>query len=160
MTIQLWEDVEYRFLRRLLTHYNLYNPWVFNSIQDEEFAPVNGVLHNTTDNDLRETIDEVSDPAEDGCADQGDGTPGACPLSQTVDERSEKDGPAPEAIVAGKACGRLFAVTSSEKAGSALFYAIFYRYYIPYLAQNISFNSCIGKLKCRTCMQTGSVRRS
>jgi len=99
-------------------------PWAFNSVQDEEFAPVNGVLYNTTDDDLRETITEVSDPEEDGCEDQGDGTPGACPLSKTVDERSEKDGPAPEAIVAGKACGRLFAVTSSEKGGSAFLYDI------------------------------------
>lgn len=99
-------------------------PWAFNSVQDEEFSPVNGVLYNTTDDDLRETIDEVSDPEEDGCEDQGDGTPGACPLSKTVDERSEKDGPAPEAIVAGKACGRLFAVTSSEKGGSAFLYDI------------------------------------
>ena len=99
-------------------------PWAFNSVQDEEFASVNGVLYNTTDDDLRETITEVSDPEEDGCEDQGDGTPGACPLSKTVDERSEKDGPAPEAIVVGKACGRLFAVTSSEKGGSAFLYDI------------------------------------
>lgn len=110
-------------------------PWAFNSVQDEEFAPVLGILYNTTNDDLRQTITEVSDPEEDGCEDQGDGTPGACPLSKTVDERSEKDGPAPEAIVAGKACGRLFAITSSEKGGSAFLYDIT-DIAFPFLAKN------------------------
>jgi len=63
-------------------------PWAHNSVQDEEFAPVGGVLYNTTDDaGLKETIEEISDPEEDGCEDQGDGTPGACPLSGSVDER-------------------------------------------------------------------------
>ena len=33
-----------------------------------------------------ETLDEMNDPDEDGCADAGDGQPGACPLGGTVDE--------------------------------------------------------------------------
>jgi hypothetical protein len=99
-------------------------PWAHNSVQDEEFAPVNGVLYNISDDSLRETIAEVNDPAEDGCVDQGDGSPGACPLSETVDGRSEKDGPAPEAVAVGRACGRLMLVTASEKGGSAFVYDI------------------------------------
>jgi len=76
-----------------------------------------GVLYNTTeDEDLREAITEVNDPLVDGCEDQGDGSPGACPLSKTVDERSEKDGPAPEAV----AVGRAFDATNYSMTLSAL----------------------------------------
>merc|ERR1712054_332494 len=61
-------------------------------------------------------------PAVDGCADGGDGKPGACPMGQTVDERSPKDGAAPETIVAGVACGRLMAVTATEKQSTVFVY--------------------------------------
>ena len=33
----------------------------------------------------------MNDPEEDGCLDNGAGEPGACPLGQTIDERSQKD---------------------------------------------------------------------
>ena len=94
-------------------------PWAHNGIQDEEFSPVNGTLW-TLDTGIRETLEEMATE----CTDGGDGNPGACPLGQTVDERSEKDGPAPEAIVAGKACGSLLAVTATEKQSSLFVYDI------------------------------------
>mmetsp|Transcript_98405 Transcript_98405/g.228202 ORF Transcript_98405/g.228202 Transcript_98405/m.228202 type:complete len:697 (+) Transcript_98405:53-2143(+) len=98
--------------------------WAHNGIQDEEFAPVNGDLYNSASSKLQETIDEMNDPAEDGCEDGGDGQPGACPLGQTVDERSAKDGAAPEAVVVGVACGKLVAVTATEKQSGAFVYDI------------------------------------
>jgi len=99
-------------------------PWAHGGIQDEEFAPVGGTLYNMADDDLKETIEEVNDPEEDGCDDGGDGKPGACPLGKTVDERSPKDGYAPESIVVGKACGRLYAATVSEKNSVGFLYDI------------------------------------
>ena len=99
-------------------------PWAHNAIQDEEFAPVNGHLYMSAGASLRETLEEMNDPSKDGCSDGGDGQPGACPLGQMVDDRSEKDGPGVEAIVAGKACGSLLAVTATEKQGTAFVYDI------------------------------------
>mmetsp|Transcript_32237 Transcript_32237/g.58937 ORF Transcript_32237/g.58937 Transcript_32237/m.58937 type:complete len:199 (-) Transcript_32237:85-681(-) len=66
----------------------------------------------------------MNDPDEDGCADGGDGNPGACPLGETVDERSLKDGAGTEAVVAGVACGRLLAVTATEKQSTAFVYDV------------------------------------
>lgn len=66
----------------------------------------------------------MNDPEEDGCADQGDGEPGACPLGKTVDERSLKDGYAAEAIVYGDACGKNFLVTVSEKNSVGFLYDV------------------------------------
>eukprot|EP00971_Amphidinium_carterae_P204598 4060171-Amphidinium_carterae.1 len=54
--------------------------WAHNAIQDEEFAPKWGVLYNSSGSGLKETLDEMNDPDEDGCDDGGDGNPGACPL--------------------------------------------------------------------------------
>mmetsp|Transcript_54241 Transcript_54241/g.176223 ORF Transcript_54241/g.176223 Transcript_54241/m.176223 type:complete len:693 (+) Transcript_54241:51-2129(+) len=101
-----------------------YFPWAHNSIQDEEFAPVNGGLYNSSDDDLKEVLRDMNDPAKDGCADAGDGKPGACPLNMTIDSRSPKDGPAPESMAAGEACGRLLLVTATEKSGVAFVYDI------------------------------------
>jgi len=101
-------------------------PWAHNGIQDEEFAAVNSTFYNSldADDDLRETIEELNNPDEDGCADAGDGNPGACPLGKTVDERSQKDGYAAETVVVGEACGRLYAVTVSEKNSVGFLYDI------------------------------------
>jgi len=107
-------------------------PWSHNSIQDEEFAPNSGdgndlfaSLDPVSDSDLIDTINEMNDPEEDGCADgDGNGNPGACPLSQTVDERSLKDGAGPEAVVVGYACGRMLMVTATEKQGTAFVYDV------------------------------------
>ena len=101
-------------------------PWAHNAIQDEEFAAVNGTLYMSLKDGskLKETIDEMNDPDQDGCSDGGNGKPGACPLGKQVDERSLKDGAGPEAIVVGKACGRLLAVTATEKQGTAFVFDI------------------------------------
>lgn len=99
-------------------------PWAHNGIQDEEFALVNGVLYNSSSSSLQETIVDMGDPEEDGCDDRGDGRAGPCPLGSTVDERSPKDGAAPEAIAVGVACGRLVAVTATEKQSTAFVYDI------------------------------------
>eukprot|EP00913_Durusdinium_trenchii_P032580 g30500.t1 len=72
------------------------------------------------DSKIRETLEEMA--AE--CSDGGDGRPGACPLGQTVDDRSEKDGAGTEAIVAGQACGSLMAVTATEKSSTVFVYDI------------------------------------
>eukprot|EP00438_Fugacium_kawagutii_P001278 Skav218595 [mRNA] locus=scaffold3628:57188:64202:+ [translate_table: standard] len=113
--LSLTWDSEDAFETQQCSHF----PWAHNGIQDEEFSPVNGTLW-MADSDIRETLEEMA--AE--CADGGDGSPGACPLGQTVDERSPKDGPAPEAIVAGTACGALLAVTATEKQSSVFVYDV------------------------------------
>nr|ALG03306.1 alkaline phosphatase [Karenia mikimotoi] len=101
-------------------------PWAHNGVQDEEFAALSGTLYNSasTSAKTKEAIEELNDPDQDGCSDGGNGMPGACPLGRTVDERSLKDGAGPESIVAGIACGRLLAVTATEKQGTAFIYDI------------------------------------
>jgi hypothetical protein len=77
------------------------------------------------DDSLRKTVDEMNDPGEDGCQDSGDGGPGPCPLGQTVDERSLKDGYGAETVVVGQACGgHMYAVTVSEKNSVGFLYNI------------------------------------
>ena len=97
-------------------------PWAHNGIQDEEFAPVNGHLYMSAGSKLRETLDEMNDPSKDGCADGAMARQVRALLGQMVDDRSAKDGPGVEAIVAGKACGSLLAVTATEKQGTAFVY--------------------------------------
>jgi hypothetical protein len=101
-------------------------PWAHNAIQDEEFAPVGGALYNSLplDASLRETIEELNFPDVDGCMDQGDGSSGACPMGQTVDERALKDGYAAETVVVGTACGKTYAVTVSEKNSVGFLYDV------------------------------------
>eukprot|EP00614_Pseudopedinella_elastica_P011149 CAMPEP_0172598816 /NCGR_PEP_ID=MMETSP1068-20121228/18875_1 /TAXON_ID=35684 /ORGANISM="Pseudopedinella elastica, Strain CCMP716" /LENGTH=745 /DNA_ID=CAMNT_0013398835 /DNA_START=57 /DNA_END=2294 /DNA_ORIENTATION=- len=113
-------------------------PWAHNGVCDEEFSGVPSTVPAgasttetaewtalwTSDTGIQSTLTDMSDPTVDGCTDQGNGSPGACPLGKTKDERSAKDGPAAEAIVAGVACGRLFAVTATEKQGVAIVYDI------------------------------------
>lgn len=98
-------------------------PWAHNSEADEQFAPTDNLPNNTlwqvSDVDFREKLIEMNDPEEDGCFDQGDGTPGACPMQDSVDERSSKDGAGIERITVGVACGRLFAVMATEKSSVA-----------------------------------------
>lgn len=101
-----------------------YYPWAHNSCQDEEYAPVGGDLYASSNDAMKATIDEINDSDVDGCADAGDGMPGACPLEKTIDSRSPKDGPAPESMAAGEACGRLLMVSATEKSGIAFVYDI------------------------------------
>jgi len=94
--------------------------WAHNGVQDEEFSPVNGAMYNISSTKMKKTLDEMNDPNKDGCSNPL----GACPLGQTIDERSPKDGPATEAITAGIACGRLIMVTAGEKNGIIYVYDI------------------------------------
>mmetsp|Transcript_28245 Transcript_28245/g.66038 ORF Transcript_28245/g.66038 Transcript_28245/m.66038 type:complete len:711 (-) Transcript_28245:113-2245(-) len=94
-------------------------PWAHNACQDEEFARVGGVLYESALPDLKKEIEEKNDPERDGCADGGDGLPGACPLNETVDARSLKRGAEAEALAVGVACGRMLALTATEKGAIA-----------------------------------------
>jgi hypothetical protein len=76
-----------------------------------------------SDNEDREAIEERNDPLEDGCT-LSDGSSGACPMSQTVDEMAEKEGLAVEAVVAGVACDRLVMVACGESNAVCLLYDI------------------------------------
>lgn len=100
----------------------------YNGIQDEEFSPKTGsgnaLYASLSSGKLKETLDEMNDPSQDGCADGGNGAAGACPLGNTVDERSQKDGAGAEAVVVGTACGSLLAVTATEKQGVCLVWDI------------------------------------
>ena len=101
-------------------------PWAHNSEQGDEYAPAANFPNNTRwqlgDEDDRAEILEYNDPEQEGCLDQGDGTPGACPYSQTVDRASTGDGPAVERVVSGVACGRLISFVTTEKSSVALLY--------------------------------------
>jgi hypothetical protein len=59
-------------------------------------------------------LDDANDPTQDGCDDAGNGQPGACPMGETVDELAEKEGVAPEAVIAAVACGRVLIVSCGE----------------------------------------------
>ena len=104
-------------------------PWAHNSKQDDEHAPITGA-NNTLWKSLvdeeedRESLLEKNDPEEDGCLDQGDGTPGACPLSQMMDSESDGDGAAVENVMIGEACGRLVAAVASEGSSIAMIFDI------------------------------------
>jgi len=51
-------------------------PWAHNSITDEEYAPVGRAFYNSLDPDdgLRADIEDLNNPEEDGCEDDGGGT--------------------------------------------------------------------------------------
>ena len=105
-------------------------PWSHNSKVDDEYAPITGANNtlfkklNATDPDDTKDMVEKNDPEEDGCEDQGDGTPGSCPLSQQIDAESDKDGPAIENVIVGTACGRLVAAMAAEKSSIAMLFDI------------------------------------
>uniref|UniRef100_A0A6U2Y7X6 Alkaline phosphatase n=1 Tax=Entomoneis paludosa TaxID=265537 RepID=A0A6U2Y7X6_9STRA len=103
-------------------------PWAHNAALDEEFAPTTNLPNNTlwesTDDELREVLIEMNDPEQDGCFDQGDGTPGACPMGKNVDARSGYDGSGIERAAIGVACGRLVAVMATEKSSTAYLFDI------------------------------------
>ncbi|CAE8717012.1 unnamed protein product [Polarella glacialis] len=104
-------------------------PWAHNGIQDEEFAPKTGSQNDlyaslVSSSKLATDIADMNDPREDGCEDGGAGEAGPCPLNNTIDERSLKDGAGPEAVVIGYACGRMLMVTATEKQGTAFVYDV------------------------------------
>jgi hypothetical protein len=99
-------------------------PWAHNGIQDDGFAPVGGALWELSNPDDQQSLEEMNDPNFDGCVDAGNGQPGACPMSATVDEKSPEDGPAPESVVVGVACSRLVAVACAENNSNCFLYDI------------------------------------
>ena len=99
-------------------------PWAHNGIQDEDFAPLDGAFYELSDPDDQEGLVEMNDPNQDGCEDAGNGSPGACPMSSTIDEKSPEDGLAPESVIVGVACDRLVAVACGENNGNCFIYDI------------------------------------
>lgn len=105
-------------------------PWAYNSILNEEYGPVSGP--NSTfydfiredDPDVAEAMVANNDPAQNGCADQGDGTPGACPMEKTVDQASAAGGPQVENVQSGVVCGRLVALAATAEQSIAFLYDI------------------------------------
>jgi hypothetical protein len=81
-------------------------------------------LWELSDTDDQTDIESMNDPVFDGCDDAGNGQPGACPMSTTVDEKSPEDGPAPESVTVGVACGRLVAVACGENNSDCFLYDI------------------------------------
>lgn len=65
-----------------------------------------------------------NDPIIDGCANAGDGSPGACPISETIDWKAPEDGLAPESVTVAVACNRLLAVSCGENNGDCFLYDI------------------------------------
>jgi hypothetical protein len=65
-----------------------------------------------------------NDPGFDGCEDSGNGQPGACPMSETVDAKALEEGLAPESVVVAIACDRLLAVSCGENNGNCYLYDI------------------------------------
>lgn len=72
----------------------------------------------------REDLDDANDPTQDGCDDAGNGQPGACPMSETVDEKAQEDGLAPESVIAAIACGRVLVVSCGENNAMCFIYDI------------------------------------
>ena len=103
-------------------------PWSHNAIQDDEYAPVSGpnntLFQYLEDEEDRQELINNNDPEIDGCLDRGDGLPGACPLSQTMDLESRKEGAAIANVIVGEACGRLVAAMATEKSSIAMLFDI------------------------------------
>lgn len=99
-------------------------PWSHNGVQDEAFAPVGGTLWTLGDSDTKDELNEMNDPNFDGCEDAGKGQPGACPISETIDEKALEDGLAPESVTVAAACDRVFALSCGENNGDCFIYDI------------------------------------
>jgi len=65
-----------------------------------------------------------NDPNQESCQDAGDGNPGACPISETIDMKAPEDGLAPESVTVAIACNRLLAVSCGENNGDCFIYDI------------------------------------
>ena len=107
-----------------------YFPWAYNSQQSDDNAPADNMKNNNNtayqfaDAEFQQTLKDNNDPLVNGCSDQGDGTPGACPMEQLRDTMSESLGPTVEALVTGVACGRLVTAMSTGLSSIAWLYDI------------------------------------
>lgn len=107
-------------------------PWAHNSILDSQYAPIIGP-NNTyfkyltaegETEELEELVENSNPNGGNGCFDQGDGTPGSCPMSKYVDAESTGAGPAIENVIIGEACGRLVAAMAAEESSVAMLFDI------------------------------------
>ena len=69
-------------------------------------------------------MDEMNDPNQDGCEDDGTGNPGACPMPETIDEKSPKRGMEPEVVIVAVACDRALALSCGENNGDCFLYDV------------------------------------
>mmetsp|Transcript_10619 Transcript_10619/g.21707 ORF Transcript_10619/g.21707 Transcript_10619/m.21707 type:complete len:317 (+) Transcript_10619:142-1092(+) len=104
-------------------------PWAHNAAQNEEFGPAGNLpnstfFYNFADEETKEVLREMNDPAIDGCEDQGDGMPGACPLSELMDGESNKRGVEINIATIGFACGRLVTAVAGEGNSVSVIYDI------------------------------------
>jgi hypothetical protein len=65
-----------------------------------------------------------NDPTQDGCNDAGNGASGACPISETIDEKANEDGLAPESVTVAIACERVLTLSCGENNGNCFLYDI------------------------------------
>lgn len=65
-----------------------------------------------------------NDPTQDGCDDAGNGASGACPISETIDEKAPEDGLAPESVTIAIACERVLTISCGENNGDCFLYDI------------------------------------
>ena len=64
-----------------------------------------------------------SQPLQDGCEFE-DGTTGACPMKETVDEKAQEDGLGVETVTLAIACDHLVAIGCGENNGVCLMYDV------------------------------------
>lgn len=102
--------------------------WAHNGLQTEENAPAdnlpNNTFYRTADEETRQVLREMNDPHGDGCADQGDGTAGSCPLTASMDTQSNKRGVEINLATVGFACGRIVTVVVGEGNSISVIYDI------------------------------------
>lgn len=103
-------------------------PWAYNSKHTDDYASADNLSNNTRyvfgDDETKQALLDMNDPTIGGCYDQGDGTPGACPMEDLMDVTSEESGPKLENLVAGVACGRLITAFSTGESSIAWLYDI------------------------------------
>jgi len=113
-------------------------PWAHNALQDETFAPYHGTHWKLSNSNDRDSIQAMNDPSQGGCANKNvnnddpsqeqsqnlKGLPGACPMSQTVDNKAEENGLGVESIVVGVACQTLVAVACGGNNSNCYLYNI------------------------------------
>jgi hypothetical protein len=92
-------------------------------VQDEDNAPLDGSRYELKV-DERDTLNEMNDPNQDGCVDDGTGKSGACPIPATVDEKSSQRGMEPEIVTIAVACDRVLAVSCGENNGDCFLYDV------------------------------------
>jgi hypothetical protein len=97
--------------------------WAHNSLQNEEFSPLDGPAFILGDEKLQDAITARNDALDDGC-EYPDLSTGACAMGYTIDERAHADGMAVEAVVVGVACDRLVTIACGANNAMCFLYDI------------------------------------